>query len=361
MSQAKFRPVVLGDAMLDVTEWLGDVRQSPEHPHTLAARSTGRVTYAPGGAANVAANVASLCPDAYPLLIAGGSGDYDPDVGDRLAAQLDEGRVQHMLGHQPGTALSVKRRFRSPDGLLLRVDRDPVPGEADWSGAFAALTDGTFGPMRRCLRDRLAERDRVGAVLLVNYNKGFLRYDVVDAVLDDCRAANALVVADPGKDPRDWSRYTLHAGSVIKVNDVQARAALRSGRPAPADVREACDLAVACARVAWSSPACKAAALWVTCGPHGSVLIPGDALTEAGAPPVLHVPARAAAAVDVCGAGDTALAAFAVAMFGAPRTWAAFTTAAAFAAQAAAIAVGTAGTAAVTLAAVESAFKGPPR
>lgn len=87
------RILVVGDVMLDAYQW-GFVRRiSPEAPVPVVVIS--RKNHAPGGAANTAANVASL--GAEPLLV----GILGPDHGGQLpphCAERGRGQLRRVAG-----------------------------------------------------------------------------------------------------------------------------------------------------------------------------------------------------------------------------------------------------------------------
>ena len=259
------RILVVGDAMLD-RYWEGEVdRLAPEAPVPVL-RVTRRFERA-GGAANVAANLATLGAAVSLVALVG-----DDAEGERLAARMDAAGVAFDRVVDPEWSTIVKIRCLTPTRPLLRADFETPPPSA----------------MRRRLAERVARALPVHDMLVLS--------DYAKGALDDC-AAFVRAAGDGGKpvlvDPKgaDWSRY---AGATLLKPD---RAALRAvlGDDAESDGLEA--RATALRRLhGWRQ-------LLLTQGALGMTLF-----DDAG---VAHEPARGRASGlvrDVTGAGDTVLA-----------------------------------------------------
>ncbi|MGH8598004.1 MAG: bifunctional heptose 7-phosphate kinase/heptose 1-phosphate adenyltransferase, partial [Gammaproteobacteria bacterium] len=110
--------LIVGDVMLD-RFWWGDVtRISPEAPVPVVRLRGER--FAPGGAANVAANVTGL--GAKPVLL--GAVGADPEAA-ILADSLSEiGIDPSNLFELPGQATIVKTRIVAHSQQVVRVDRE---------------------------------------------------------------------------------------------------------------------------------------------------------------------------------------------------------------------------------------------
>jgi len=289
--------LVVGDVMLD-RYWFGDVdRISPEAPVPVVriARSEER----PGGAANVARNVASLGAKTSLLSVVGA--DEAGRAIDRLVAA--DG-VAASLHHDPSLPTTVKLRVIARQQQLLRIDFETRPSQEVLA---AKLKD--FG-------DRVRDAD---VVVLSDYGKGGLAH--IGAMIEQARAAGRKVLVDPKGE--DWAKYrgaTLVTPNRAELREVAGRWTSDADLAARADkLRRELDLE----------------ALLVTRSEEGMSLF-----TAEGA---VHIPAVAREVFDVSGAGDTVIATLAALVSaGAPLA-----DAMAIANQAAGVVVGKLGTAVV--------------
>jgi rfaE bifunctional protein kinase chain/domain len=259
---AEARVLIVGDVMLD-RYWFGDVeRISPEAPVPVVkiARSEER----PGGAANVARNVAAL--GAHAMLLSCTGRDEPAEALSRL---LDTARIRTSFLRDPALTTTVKLRVVGRQQQLLRIDFETAPSH-------------------ELLASNLAEFDALlaeaNALVLSDYGKGGLAHIVT--MIERARAAGKPVLVDPKGD--EWERY--RGATVITPNQSEFR--LVAGRP-----RDEADLAR------------RAQALRRDLG-FGAVLITrsedGMSLfSDAGA---LSIPAQAREVFDVSGAGDTVIA-----------------------------------------------------
>jgi D-beta-D-heptose 7-phosphate kinase/D-beta-D-heptose 1-phosphate adenosyltransferase len=267
--------VVVGDVMLD-RYWWGTVdRLSPEAPVPVVHKR--RATLAPGGAANVAANVKSL--GGTPLLVGVVGGD---DAGRELARDLKERGISpdHLVvdAQRPTT---VKTRVVAHSQHVVRVDeedRSPIAGAiaAEVADRVTALLGGA----------------RV--VVVSDYAKGVLGGALLRRIIAAAGAAGAHVVVDPKG--VDYARYG--GARVICPNRAEALTAASIPPDEPDAVHRA-------ARRLLESVAVDA--VLVTLGEAGMLLC------ERGRPPVA-IPALARAVYDVTGAGDTVIATLALAL-----------------------------------------------
>jgi rfaE bifunctional protein kinase chain/domain len=295
---AKGKVLVVGDVMLD-RYWFGDVdRISPEAPVPVVriARSEER----PGGAANVARNVASLGAKTSLLSVVGA--DEAGRAIDRLVAA--DG-VAASLHHDPSLPTTVKLRVIARQQQLLRIDFETRPSQEVLA---AKLKD--FG-------DRVRDAD---VVVLSDYGKGGLAH--IGSMIEQARAAGRKVLVDPKGE--DWAKYrgaTLVTPNRAELREVAGRWTSDADLAARADkLRRELDLE----------------ALLVTRSEEGMSLFTADG--------AVHIPAVAREVFDVSGAGDTVIATLAALVAaGAPLA-----DAMAIANQAAGVVVGKLGTAVAT-------------
>src|SRR4051794_24341666 len=175
------RVLVVGDVMLD-RYWFGDVgRISPEAPVPVV--KIDRVEERPGGAANVARNVAALGAEVSLLSVVGRD-----EAGSKLRKLLRRERIAAQLHTDAGVQTTVKLRVIGRRQQLVRVDFEASPGHE----ALASK-----------LRDFEKLLPDVNTVILSDYGKGGLTHIV--KMIGMAREAGKLVLVDPKGD--DYSRY----------------------------------------------------------------------------------------------------------------------------------------------------------
>lgn len=275
----KARVLVVGDVMLD-RYWFGDVaRISPEAPVPVVhvKRSEAR----PGGAANVARNVAALGTRVSLLSVVGRD-----EAGAQLAALLKNEKVHARLHRDKSVDTTVKLRVIGRQQQLLRVDFETAPGH-------------------EVLAAKLREYRRLvpthDVVILSDYGKGGLAH--IEAMIAAANKAGKPVLVDPKGD--DFSRYcgaTLLTPNRSEFNQVAGRA------------RSEADLTVRAQKLRKSL---RLEALLVTRSEEGMTLYRGSRDSRDNASGQrLHVPAQAREVYDVSGAGDTVIATLGAALGG---------------------------------------------
>ncbi len=183
--------LVIGDVMVDEYVW-GDVdRISPEAPVPVV--EVRRRTWTPGGAANVAAGVASL--GGRPLV----AGVVGPDRGaSRLRQSLSERTID-----TDGLVVDEKRPTTSKTRILAggqqvaRTDeevRGPIP---------AAIEESLV----RWAADRIQD---VAAVVISDYGKGALSAQSAQKVIRAAKERGRPVVVDP-----KGSDFTMYRGATV--------------------------------------------------------------------------------------------------------------------------------------------------
>lgn len=263
------RVLVVGDAMLD-RYWFGDVeRVSPEAPVPVVAfqRSEER----PGGAANVAMNVAALGARATLLSLRGADAD-----GSCLRELVRRAGIDDCSPELATLTTTVKLRVIARNQQLLRMDTERAPS--------VDACETLRAPFEAAL-------EQTDVLVLSDYGKGALAQ--VSALIAGARAAGVPVLVDPKG--RDFARYA--GASLITPNRSEFRDALGPWH-GDDELRERAQQALH--RYALGG-------LLVTLSEAGMVLFRGD-----------HEPCRQAARTqevfDVSGAGDTVIAAMAVAL-----------------------------------------------
>ena len=271
---AKARVLVLGDCMLD--EYLHGVvaRVSPEAPVpvvTLASQSCGL-----GGSGNVAANIAALGGKVALAGVVGADAEGHEIRALLQGAGIDDTCLVEALG------VRTVRKTRVVAGKfhqLLRLDRD---GD---SGATAAAA---IAAAERIVA-ALAEFD---VVVLADYDKGSLPAALAARVLKACRSHGIPAIVDPKK--ADFSAY--RGATVLTPNRLELERATGLKAGSEQDLAQTAET---------FRQQLDVEHLLVTLSAEGMLLV-----NDAGR---LHVSAEVREVADVTGAGDTVVAAFALA------------------------------------------------
>jgi D-beta-D-heptose 7-phosphate kinase / D-beta-D-heptose 1-phosphate adenosyltransferase len=270
---------VVGDVMLDGW-WTGTIdrlcREGPAPVVDIRGRS-----FAPGGAANTAMNLAALGARVSLVGVVGCD-----DAGSELLRQLEAAGVETTNVHRvPGVPTTSKTRISSAGQLLLRFDE-----------VAADLPEEALAAVAQSLPGALQEQD---AVVLCDYGAGALAGPVRSILLEllPARPASLLAVVD-AHDPRPWAPLrpdlaTPNAAEAAGMLGLQ----LPQGAARPAVLAEhRADLL----------KATGAAAVVVTLDRDGTVLLPaGGEAHRTWAKPVAEKQAS--------GAGDTFVAALTLA------------------------------------------------
>ncbi len=269
------RIVVLGDVMLDRYLWGAVRRISPEAPVPIV--EVNRETVRLGGAANVADNVHAL--GGVPVLV-GVTGD-DATAAALGAALAARGLAADHLKADPARRTTQKTRIIAHHQQVVRADQEDV---APISPAVAAELE----------REIAAALPGAGALVISDYGKGVIERDLLVAVLARAAAAGVPVCVDPKESHFDAYR----AVSVITPNLTEA------GNAYGRRIQDEAGLEAAgfglLARLG-----CEA--VLITRSEQGMSLFELPAEHT-------HFPTVAQEVYDVTGAGDTVVAAFALAL-----------------------------------------------
>jgi rfaE bifunctional protein kinase chain/domain len=256
------RVLVVGDVMLD-RYWFGDVeRISPEAPVPVVRIS--RSEERPGGAANVARNVAALGAKATLISVIG-----DDEPGRSLERLLGEEHVRTSFHRDATLPTTVKLRVIARQQQLLRIDFETPPSH-------------------EILATKLADYERTlpefDVIVLSDYGKGGLAH--IARMIEQARARGTPVLVDPKGE--DWLRY--RGATVLTPNRTEFR---EVAGPWNSEVELATKAQTLRAELGLE-------ALLITRAEEGMSLY-----TDAGAQ---HIPAVAREVYDVSGAGDTVIA-----------------------------------------------------
>lgn len=201
--------LVVGDVMVD--QWIEGpmTRISPEAPAPIIQEET--VLHQPGGAANVAANIAAL---GNPTLLCGVVGD-DWEAGWLRRHLSDQYGMSLNLIEHPTAPTSRKTRITCGGQQIIRLDRE----EPSW---VASVEAAMIAAIQAVLQQ--AQELNLGMVVVADYNKGALPAGVLAALLPAAAALSIPVFVDTKPSRVAWYR----GASLLKPNFKEACAMCES-------------------------------------------------------------------------------------------------------------------------------------
>ncbi len=269
--------LVLGDSFVD--EYVtGDCsRLSPEAPVPILHVDSSKTKRVLGGAANTAANIASLGGRPVLFTLCG------KDATGQALETLCQGMGIAPVFFQDGRPTIVKTRIVGQRQQLLRIDHEDTQD----------ITKELENQVLEAFRKQLSQ---ASVVVLSDYAKGFLTAALTQSLIREAKAAGKSVVLDPR--PQHAARYVdcdfitpnwkESLGLLGRSGDLEAsQSNIRSvGNELRQKLR---------------------AHVLLTLGPHGIAFFHRDTGE------FFHMPTAAREVYDVSGAGDTVVAAFALA------------------------------------------------
>jgi D-beta-D-heptose 7-phosphate kinase/D-beta-D-heptose 1-phosphate adenosyltransferase len=260
------RAAVVGDVMLD-RYLMGDAdRISPEAPVPVVSVDQEHST--PGGAANVAANVAAIGAEALLVGVIG-----DDDAGAALLESVASFEVAiEGLVKVPGRPTTTKTRIVARGQQVVRLDR-----EVDNSLA-GRHRDAIVEAAHRALEE-------ADVLLLEDYDKGVLDPALISDLIAMARNRGIAVVADP----KERHFFNFSGATLFKPNRRELGSAMRAEITGE-------DMQLHAAR-----SELQVDHLLLTLGADGMALVSGDGT-------IRRTPSITREVFDVSGAGDTVAA-----------------------------------------------------
>ncbi len=272
---AEVTVLVVGDVMLDRYWWGNASRLSPEAPVPVVALK--KVSNIPGGAANVAANIAGL---GAKVILTGMIGS--DDAGASLRESLKSCNIpDEFLVLSQARPTTAKTRVLVHNQQIARIDE-----ETD-----LPLTETEELSVLRRVKDVI---ENVDAVVLSDYAKGCLTHTLVASVIAEAKRHGKIVLVDPKS--RDLSKYSGATLLTPNLTEALLAAGIENGGEEMAEE--------AAGKILTQS---SVDSLLITLGEHGMKLF------QPGAESV-HFPSMARQVYDVTGAGDTVVALLAAAL-----------------------------------------------
>ncbi|WP_422488997.1 bifunctional D-glycero-beta-D-manno-heptose-7-phosphate kinase/D-glycero-beta-D-manno-heptose 1-phosphate adenylyltransferase HldE [Endozoicomonas sp. ALE010] len=261
--------LVIGDIMLD-RYWHGATsRISPEAPVPVV--KVGQIEDRPGGAGNVALNIATLGAPAWVIAATG-----DDESADVLQTRLEAAGIYCCFARIPGAPTITKLRVISQHQQLIRLDHEE---------SFDGLSPDVIEEKAAQLIHNLS------AIVLSDYGKGTLQG--CQQLIRLARSHNIPVLVDPKGS--SFERY--RGATVITPNLKEFETIAGPCRSEEELVSKGQQLL----------KDLELGALLITRSEHGMTLIRENE-------PEVHYPARAREVFDVTGAGDTVISVLAASL-----------------------------------------------
>ena len=299
--------LILGDVMLDKYIW-GDVsRISPEAPVQIV-NVTGE-SYVPGGAANVANNIAALSAKSFIVGVVGNDNTKKELIKELEKRNVD---VNGLIVDENKRTIRKVRVF-GRNQQLLRFDYEK-------KGYVDANTENS-------IFDFVSKKlDEIDAIIISDYAKGTITKNLMEKLIVLCKEKNKIVIIDPKPKHKGFYKNA----TLITPNHKEAHEMTGLAEEDPSDV----DIEKMGKRLLGELNS----TILITKGEKGMSLFEKDKK-------ITSIPTFAKEVYDIVGAGDTSAATLTLAL----ASGASFEEAAVIANHAAGITVGKIGTSTVSI------------
>jgi len=267
--------LVIGDLILDEFVWGEVSRISPEAPVPVVWVKS--ESFMPGGAANVANNIASLGAKVY---IAGVAGN------DERAGILKEGLTEKGINTDgvitdDSRPTTLKTRVVAHHQQVVRIDREKIEG----------ISAGVLDKIINYVKSIIEEMD---AIIIEDYGKGVISAKLLKEVLSIAKKKKKIITVDPKEE-----HFSYYKG-VTAITPNHHEAAQAAGIKAKDK-----DSILKIGKTLLKKLNCEG--VLVTLGENGMQLFQKNGATT-------HIPTVAQEVFDVSGAGDTVISAFTLAL-----------------------------------------------
>ncbi|MEK6715823.1 MAG: D-glycero-beta-D-manno-heptose-7-phosphate kinase [Candidatus Omnitrophota bacterium] len=298
--------LVIGDLILDEFIWGKVERISPEAPVPVVWVES--ESFMPGGASNVANNIAALSGKVYLSGIIGNDKNADILTSELKKRGIDLGGVI-VDGERPTT---LKTRIIAHHQQVVRVDRERI----------MPIEDNLCDQILTFVRQKI---DDIDALIIEDYGKGLITARLLSEIIPLAKRHKKVITVDPKID-----HFSYYKG-ITSITPNRQEAEGISGIRIKTDA----DIDRAGRKILKEL---ESESVLLTLGEDGMQLFTKDGR-------ITHIPTLAQEVFDVSGAGDTVIAAFTLAL----SCGAKMSEAAHIANYAAGIVVGKVGVAAVTI------------
>ena len=266
--------LVIGDVMLDKYIWGEVSRVSPEAPVQVV--KVDKESYAPGGAANVASNVASLNGTTYMIGLVG-----DDSANKMLISELKNRQINtEGMVEDKNRPTIQKVRVIGKGQQLLRFDYE--------NGDYLDQE------MEKKILDFVVKRiQNIDAIIISDYAKGIITKNLAEQLIKLANEKKKVIIIDPKPKHKDfYKNATLitpnndEACEMLNVEEKDDNALINVGKKLLEDL---------------NSP------LIITRGEKGMAIFEKNS-------EITNIPTKAKEVYDIVGAGDTVVATLALAL-----------------------------------------------
>ncbi|MFH0838999.1 MAG: D-glycero-beta-D-manno-heptose-7-phosphate kinase [Candidatus Omnitrophota bacterium] len=273
----KSKILVIGDVMLDEFIWGTVSRISPEAPVPVVWVNS--ESFMPGGSSNVANNLCVLGGKVYLCGVVGSDRGGQLLKKDLRKKNIDVGGV--IVDSSRITTL--KTRVIAHHQQVVRIDREEV----------SPLDNNIINRIIGYVRKKIADID---AIIIEDYGKGLIVPRLLQEIVHLGRKHDKIIAVDPKEEHFDYYKGV----TVITPNHNEASKA--SG----IQIKDGATLKQAGYKLLEMF---KSEAVLITLGENGMCLFQDKTKKEP-----IHIPTVAQEVFDVCGAGDTVVGTFTIAL-----------------------------------------------
>lgn len=271
---SKVNVLVIGDLMIDRYWWGNVSRISPEAPVPVVNLKT--TSLAPGGAANVAANVAGL--GANPFLVGVVGVDQEAKL---LPEILSSANISSdFLVRLPSRPTTVKTRIVAHNQQIVRIDQE----------SKESLSETDEEKVWKIVKTVL---EKIDVIVISDYGKGLMTNNLLSRLITTAKTLKKNILIDPKG--RDYGKYK--GATLLTPNRFEAAEALGIDD-------EKINFEATCQDLLSEL---LLEGLLITKGEEGMTLFQKNSES-------VHLPALAREVYDVTGAGDTVIACLGVAL-----------------------------------------------
>lgn len=175
---SKKNVLVIGDLLLDGYFWGKTERISPEAPVPIV--EVYRTNFNPGGAGNVALNVAKLGSQVSVLGVIGNDANGNTLLNQLKKVKIDVSPIIELDNYQT----PIKTRVIAQDQQVVRIDQE----------SNSINSEIIIPQIKESLENNLEKFD---GIILADYNKGLFSVAIINLILDMTRKLSIPIYVDP--------------------------------------------------------------------------------------------------------------------------------------------------------------------
>ena len=170
--------LVIGDLMLDAYFWGKTERISPEAPVPIV--EVQKTSFNPGGAGNVALNLAELGSKVSVLGVLGNDSNGETLLSQLTKVEIDVSPIVILDNYQT----PIKTRVIAQEQQVIRIDQENN----------SINSDSILSRIKKSLENNIEKFD---GVILADYNKGLFSIDVINLIIKKVKNFSIPIYVDP--------------------------------------------------------------------------------------------------------------------------------------------------------------------